>query len=210
MENFVVNNSANTTENNTNENIFENTIGSAKANVFALPTFDLQLFDEDSGVTYEGETKNFATVTKLEGLTDAMELDAGDRTFYIESDINVSSTVTVGTGVKTLVFGNDGDFSETSVSTMFNITEDGTLITFSGTTVNSIAHNEGDFYVKGNKASGITSITGIDADESVTYTTYKDGASDTSYTITNIGGNKFNVTVDKDGDDSNDITLQYT
>ena len=105
MENFVVNNSANTTENNTNENIFENTIGSAKANVFALPTFDLQLFDgEDTEAAIWSASSDAATVTGLTSLAEAIDCNTSAITITLASDVAITDTLIVGSGMKTIDF----------------------------------------------------------------------------------------------------------
>ena len=207
MENFVVNNSANTTENNTNENIFENTIGSAKTNVFALPTFDLQRFEkpaEDPGMSWDANSAT-ATVYSSTGLDEAFGFN-GPVTVSIVSDVTVSATVTVDS-TKVITFTAPGNLTANPTTTpMFELDTANESLTFSSTSLmNSVVNVDGTFSVSVNSSTGITSITGMnESDDSAIY-----NANNTAYTIKNIGSNQFTVVVDKDGTYS-DVTLQYT
>ena len=164
MENFVVNNSTNTNKNNTNENIFENSLGGASNNIFALPAFDLQRFD----VKYNDDS-DIATITSVTDLAEVFSEDSNVEYITIASDITLTNTVTVAaeknltinfSGTTKINFGNYN--INVSTETTLSIAKDGT----SNTSI--VVGDEGDGVKVKFDSSSITSVTGLDADEAVT------------------------------------------
>ena len=189
MENFVVNNSAKTTENNTNENIFEHSIIGDASNVLALPTFDLQLFEapaegHDAYAGYK-ESGDSATVTSLAALLWAVgQSDISNIT--VSTSITLTDNITGASG-KTITFS--GSNSALTGNYGFTLSSPNDEITFAvanNTNTQKITLNSGNVTVNAqrtnsgptiNRLSGMAVDTRIEVEvgsgENITTTTYR-------------------------------------